>query len=50
MITTLPQGDLPEDLAILRATARHNQVVAGIRLSVVTPGSMALGDPVRLIP
>lgn len=50
VITTLPQGDLPEDLAILRATARHNQVVAGIRLSVVTPGSMALGDPVRLIP
>jgi MOSC domain-containing protein YiiM len=40
---------LREDLEILRATARHNGVVAGIRLSVVTPGSVAVGDPVRLL-
>jgi hypothetical protein len=30
--------------------ARHNGVVAGIRLSVVTPGPVAVGDPVRLRP
>lgn len=46
VITTLAQGDLPETLEILRATARHNQVTAGIRLSVLTPGPMAIGDPV----
>ncbi len=49
VVTTLAQGDLGEDLEILRATARHNGVVAGIRLSVVTPGPVAVGDPVRLL-
>jgi hypothetical protein len=46
VITTLAQGGLPDNLEILRATARHNQVTAGIRLSVLTPGTMAVGDPV----
>ncbi len=46
VITTLAQGELPEDLEILRATARHNRVIAGIRLSVLQPGPVALGDPV----
>jgi uncharacterized protein YcbX len=50
VVTTLAQGELGEDLEILRATARHNGVVAGIRLSVVTPGPVAVGDPVRLRP
>jgi uncharacterized protein YcbX len=50
VVTTLAQGALEENLEILRATARHNGVVAGIRLSVVTPGPMAVGDPVRLLP
>lgn len=50
VITTLPQGDLPETLEILRATARHNRVTAGIRLSVVRPGPLAVGDPVRWLP
>lgn len=48
VITTLAQGFLPESLEILRATARHNRVTAGIRLSVVQPGPLAVGDPVRL--
>jgi uncharacterized protein YcbX len=50
VITTLAQGDLPEELEILRATARHNRVTAGIRLSVIQPGPLALGDAVRLWP
>jgi uncharacterized protein YcbX len=50
VITTLPQGGLPEEMAILRATARHNKVVAGIRLSVVQPGAMAVGDPLHWWP
>ena len=47
VITTLAQGELPETLEILRATARHNRVTAGIRLSVLTGGPLAVGDPVR---
>lgn len=49
VITTLAQGDLPEEMEILRATARHNRVVAGIRLSVLRPGPMAVGDPVHCL-
>jgi uncharacterized protein YcbX len=49
VITTLPQGELPEAMGILRATARHNQVVAGIRLAVSRPGRVALGEPVTLV-
>ncbi len=49
VITTLPQGDLTEEIEILRATARHNKVVAGIRLSVHKPGRLAVGDPVTLL-
>jgi len=47
VITTLAQGDLPQTLEILRATARHNRVTAGIRLSVLAGGPLAVGDPVR---
>ena len=49
VVTTLAQGPLGEDLEILRATARYNGVVAGLRLSVLTPGPVAVGDPVRLL-
>ena len=48
VVTTLAQGNLPDDMEILRATARHNKVTAGIRLSVMTSGAMAIDDPVRL--
>ncbi|MEB3194857.1 MAG: MOSC N-terminal beta barrel domain-containing protein [Cyanobacteriota bacterium] len=47
VITTLAQGDLPENLEILRATARHNRVTAGLRLGVLSPGPVAMGDPVH---
>ena len=49
VITTLAQGGLPQEIEILRATARHNKVVAGIRLTVERPGPLALGDPVTLL-
>jgi uncharacterized protein len=49
VITTLAQGGLPQDLDILRATARHNKVVAGILLTVVRPGAVAVGDVVTLL-
>ena len=50
VVTTLPQGELPQEIGILRATARHNKVVAGIRLAVENPGPIALGDPVIYLP
>jgi uncharacterized protein YcbX len=50
VITSLPQSGLPEEMAILRATARHNRVVAGIRLSVLTPGIIAVGDSIHWSP
>ena len=50
VITTLPQGTLPEEMEILRATARHNRVTAGIRLSVEQPGTLTVGDAVRWTP
>ena len=49
VITTLAQGGLPQEIEILRATARHNKEVAGIRLTVERPGPLALGDPVTLL-
>ncbi|MCP9847627.1 MOSC domain-containing protein [Synechococcus sp. Lug-A] len=49
VITTLAQCGLPEDIEILRATARHNKVIAGIRLSVLSPGPVAVGDPITLL-
>ena len=49
VITTLAQCGLPEYIEILRATARHNKVIAGIRLSVLTPGPVAVGDPITLL-
>ena len=49
VVTTLAQGGLPGEIEILRATARHNKVVAGIRLSVVEPGPLMVGDVVTLL-
>jgi uncharacterized protein YcbX len=48
VMTTLPQGDLPRDLGILRTAARHNQVNVGVYASVASGGTIRLGDPVRL--
>jgi len=48
VMTTLPQGDLPKDLGILRTVAKHNQVHAGVYASVYRGGTIHRGDPVRL--
>jgi uncharacterized protein len=58
VMTTLAQGDLPADRRVLRTVAEHNRVdVAGLGrfaclgayASVVEPGRVAIGDPVRLV-
>ena len=53
VMTTLAQGDLPDDRAILRAATEHNRVeisglghwaCVGAYASVVTPGGVSVGD------
>jgi uncharacterized protein YcbX len=48
VMTTLPQGDLPKDLGILRTVAKYNQVYAGVYASVIRCGTIRHGDLVRL--
>ena len=48
VMTTLPQGDLPRDLGILRTAAQHNQVNVGVYADVVQGGTIRRGDRVRL--
>jgi len=48
VMTTLPQGDLPRDLGILRTVARYNSVNAGVYASVHRGGTIRRGDLVRL--
>ena len=55
VMTTLAQGDLPDDRAILRAATTHNRVeisglghwaCVGAYAAVLTPGSIGLGDAI----
>ncbi len=48
VVTTLAQSGLPDDLNILRTTAKHNNVVAGIRASVLQCGTIHRHDPIWL--
>lgn len=48
VVTTLAQSGLPSDLGILQTTARHNNVIAGIRLSVLQGGTIHRNDPIWL--
>src|SRR4029450_3108323 len=47
VMTTLPQGDLPQDHGILRAAAEHNNANVGVYAMVVQPGLVRRGDAVR---
>jgi uncharacterized protein len=48
VMITLPQGDLPKDLGILRTVAKYNQVHAGVYASVHRGGTIRRGDIVLL--
>lgn len=48
VMTTLPQGDLPQDSRILATAARHNQANVGVYAGVLQGGLIRTGDPVRL--
>ena len=49
VMTTLPQGDLPEDAGILRAAAQHNQANVGVYADVIEAGAIERGDAVTLV-
>jgi hypothetical protein len=57
VMTTLPQGDLPEDRDVLRTVSRTNRAealgreypCAGVYASVVHEGAIRVGDAVRLL-
>ncbi len=49
VMTTLPQGDLPEDPGILRAAAEQNQAQVGVYAGVLQGGTIRRGDTVRVV-
>ena len=48
VMTTLPQGDLPQDAGILATVTEANKQHAGVYCGVTTPGTIRIGDPVIL--
>lgn len=49
VMTTLPQGDLPQDYGILRAAAQHNKANVGMYALVEQGGVVRRGDEVRVV-
>jgi uncharacterized protein YcbX len=49
VMTTLPQGDLPKDLGVLRTAAKHNDAHVGVYATVLQSGTIRRGDTLRLI-
>ena len=47
VMTTLPQGDLPKDVGILRAAAQHNRANVGVYASVLRAGKVRRGDSIE---
>lgn len=48
IMTTVPQGDLPKDAAVLRAAAEKNDANVGVYARVVTGGQIRRGDTVTI--
>lgn len=48
VMTTLPQGDLPRDLGILRTAVQHHDGHVGVYASVLAGGTVQRGDQVHL--
>jgi uncharacterized protein len=47
VMTTLPQGDLPRDIGILRTAVRHNRGAIGVYASVLRGGQIRRGDSIK---
>ena len=50
VMTTLPQGDIPKDPAILRAAAKHNGVKVGLYAAVLRGGWFDAESPLARVP
>lgn len=48
VMTTLPQGDLPRDVGILRTAVQHNEANVGVYADVSRGGTIRRGDSIRL--
>lgn len=48
VMTTLPQGDLPEDSGILRTAMQHNRAAVGVYATVLAPGRVVRGDEILI--
>jgi len=48
VMTTLAQGDLPQDPGVLKTAAKYNEVRVGIYASVVQQGTVRIGDGVSV--
>lgn len=48
VMTTMAQGELPNDTSIIRTAVQHNQGNVGVYASVVQGGTVRRGDAVRL--
>ena len=48
IMATLPQGDLPRDVGILRTAVQNNSSSIGVRVAVVQGGTVQKGDVVTL--
>ena len=49
IMTTVPQGDLPKDAAVLRTAAEKNNANVGVYACVVTGGKIRRGDTVTIV-
>ena len=50
VMTTLPQGDLPKDVGVLKAAVKYNQAHVGAYASVLSGGVIRRGDLARVEP
>jgi len=48
-ITTQPQGDLPKDPSVLRTIVRESDQNVGAYASVISAGTVRVGDPLELV-
>jgi MOSC domain-containing protein len=48
VMTTLAQSDLPKDIGILKAAAKHNEARVGAYASVLQSGTVRRGDSIRI--
>lgn len=50
VMTTLAQGDLPNDIHVLKTAVRENNGNVGVYAEVIQPGKIKVGDKVNVLP